>query len=258
MPMRAMVGGQLSILAGQMPPVRSRPIPIIHPDRTAIHAGPAVGKALNGDIPPRRPPTMLERASPNKRPPETRMSPAQPQEPYYTRDAFRRWCAAQTSGRYERVNGHIIAMAPERIGHVRAKNRVVRALERAIRESGVPCEAMADGVTVETGDSDYEPDALVNYGPPPDDDAISATNPVVIIEVLSPTTASTDTGGKLVDYFQIPSVAHYLIIHPAKQAVIHHRREEPGGIATRILTSGAIQLDPPGISVTVEEFYPAD
>ena len=185
------------------------------------------------------------------------MSRAQPQAPYYTRDAFRRWYAVQTSGRYERVNGHIIAMSPERIGHVRAKNRVVRALERAIRDSGVPCEAMADGVTVEAGDSDYEPDALVNCGPPPNDDAISATNPVVIIEVLSPATASTDTGGKLVDYFQLPSVAHYLIVHPTKRAVIHHRREESGGIATRILASGVILLDPPGISVMVEEFYPA-
>jgi Uma2 family endonuclease len=60
------------------------------------------------------------------------------------------------------------------------------------------------------------------------------------------------------DYFQIPSVVHYLIVHPTKRAVIHHRREESGGIATRILASGAIPLDPPGISVTVEEFYPAE
>jgi Uma2 family endonuclease len=155
------------------------------------------------------------------------------------------------------VAGHIVAMAPERLGHVRAKNRVVRALERAIRDAGVPCEAMADGVTVETGDNDYQPDALVNCGPPPDDDAISATNPIVIIEVLSPTTASTDTGGKLADYFQIASVAHYLIVHPTRRSVIHHRRGEAGSIATRILASGEIVLDPPGLSLTVEEFYAA-
>jgi len=185
------------------------------------------------------------------------MSRPQRTEQTYTREEFRRWCATQNSGRYERVSGHIVAMAPERIGHVRVKNRVVRALERAIRDAGVPCEAMADGVTVETGDNDYEPDALVNCGPPPGDDEISAPNPVVIVEVLSPSTASTDTGGKLADYFQIPSVAHYLIVHPAKRTVIHHRRDESGSIATQILASGEIKLDPPGISMMVEEFYSA-
>ena len=185
------------------------------------------------------------------------MSRPQPPAPYYTREEFRRWCASQNGGRYERVGGHIVAMAPERIGHVRMKNRVVRALERAIRDSGVPCEAMADGVTVETGDNDYEPDALVNCGPPPGDDEISATNPIVIIEVLSPSTAATDTGGKLVGYFEVPSVAHYLIVHPTERTVIHHRRVESGSIATQILTGGEIRLDPPGLSLMVEEFYPA-
>jgi hypothetical protein len=61
-----------------------------------------------------------------------------------------------------------------------------------------------------------------------------------------------------VGYFELPSVAHYLIVHPAKRSVIHHRRETTGGIATRILSSGKIQLDPPGLSVLVEEFYAAE
>jgi Uma2 family endonuclease len=43
------------------------------------------------------------------------------------------------------------------------------------------------------------------------DDAVAAPNPVIIVEVLSPGTTSTDTGGKLADYFCVPSVAHYLI-----------------------------------------------
>jgi Uma2 family endonuclease len=88
-----------------------------------------------------------------------------------------------------------------------------------------------------------------------DDDAISATNPVIIVEVLSSSTAGTDTGGKLAGYFLVPSIAHYLVIHPTKKSVIHHRREPSGSIATRILASGEIQLDPPGIAVMVEEFY---
>ncbi len=155
------------------------------------------------------------------------------------------------------MGGAIVAMSPERLGHVWVKSNVFIALRAAIRAAGAPCEAVADGMTVETGDNDYAPDALVNCGPPMDDDAISATNPVIIVEVLSPSTAATDTGGKLADYFLVPSVAHYLIVHPTKRTVIHHQREASGGIATRILSTGAIQLDPPGICVMVEEFYAA-
>ena len=173
----------------------------------------------------------------------------------YTREAFWQWCAEHAGHRYERVGGRIVAMSPERAAHVRVKGRVFTALQRAIQMASVPCEAMPDGVTVETGDNDYVPDALVNCGLPMVDDAVSAPNPVIVVEVLSPSTAGTDTGGKLAGYFNVPSVAHYLIIHPTRRSVIHHRRETSGGIATRILSSGLIRLDPPGISVMVESFY---
>jgi Uma2 family endonuclease len=185
------------------------------------------------------------------------MSRPQPQEPYYTREEFRQWCAAQNGRRYERVDGRIVAMAPERVGRARVKGNVFVALRRAILAAGIPCEAIPDGVTVETGDNDYEPDALVNCGPPMDNDATSATNPVIIVEVLSPSTAGTDTGGKLAGYFEVPSVAHYLIVHPTKRTVIHHRRDESGSIVTKIMASGEIKLDPPGLSIMVEEFYAA-
>ena len=172
----------------------------------------------------------------------------------YSREEFRRWCEAQPRGRYERVDGRIVAMAPERGAHLRAKVAVYKALERAIERAGVGCQALPDGATVETGDSDYEPDATVNCGTPMADDAIAAPNPVVVVEVLSPGTASTDTGGKLAGYFRVPSVAHYLIVHPTRRVVTHHRRAG-AGIDTMVVVGGPITMDPPGISITVEELY---
>ena len=171
-----------------------------------------------------------------------------------SREEFRRWYETQPAGRYERVDGHIMAMAPERGAHLRVKGAVFKALDRAIAIAGVDCQALPNGATVETGDSDYEPDALVNCGEPMADDAIAAPNPVVIVEVLSPGTASTDTGGKLADYFRLPSVAHYLIVHPIRRTITHHRRTG-ARIDTVIVVNGPITLDPPGIVITVEELY---
>jgi Uma2 family endonuclease len=172
-----------------------------------------------------------------------------------SRHDFRVWAEAQPRGRFERVEGEVVAMAPERWAHARLKAQVWEALKREIKRAGLPCEAAPDGMTVEIDDdTDYEPDALVNCGPPIPDEAIAAPNPVVIVEVLSPSTTSVDTGAKLADYFRVASVQHYLLIRPSRREVIHHRRTEDG-ILTRIVHDGVILLDPPGIRLALDEIY---
>ena len=37
-----------------------------------------------------------------------------------------------------------------------------------------------------------------------------------------------DAGGKLADYFGVPSVMHYLIVRPLRREVIHHARRGGG------------------------------
>jgi len=109
-------------------------------------------------------------------------------------------------------------------------------------------------VEVDT-DTAYQPDAVVNSGPPTPDDAIAAPNPVIVVEVLSPGTRGVDTGAKLDGYFRVPSIIHYLIVLRAKRGVIHHRRAPDGDIDTRIVSSGRIALDSPGIALDSDEIY---
>src|ERR1051326_4503266 len=69
---------------------------------------------------------------------------------------------------------------------------------------------------------------------------------MIVVEVLFPSTRRNDLTRKLVGYFQVHSVQHYLIFWADQQRVIHHRRRnESGEIDTRIVTSGEIRLDPP-------------
>jgi Uma2 family endonuclease len=78
-----------------------------------------------------------------------------------SRHEFRQWAEAQPRGRFERVEGEVVAMAPERWAHARIKAHIWRALDRAITQAGVQCEAAPDGMTVEIDDdTDYEPDVL--------------------------------------------------------------------------------------------------
>jgi Uma2 family endonuclease len=171
-----------------------------------------------------------------------------------SRDEFHRWTETRR-GRFERIGGEPVAMSPERIQHVRIKSRVWAALDRAVRDAGLDCEALADGVTIEIdADTDYEPDAVVNCGPPLPPDATAATNPIIVVEVLSPSTEAVDTGEKLADYFRIPSIHHYLIVRARRQEIIHHRRSG-GLIVSGIVNVGTIRLDPPGIALDVAEVY---
>jgi Uma2 family endonuclease len=171
---------------------------------------------------------------------------------------FIAWAMEQPDGaRYELVAGEVVGMAPERASHSRVKKRVARLLDDAIENAGLECEAFTDGMAVQvSADTAYEPDALVRCGPPVPDDTVEISDPVVVVEVLSPSTRARDAGAKLADYFLLPSVRHYLIVDTKKRTVIHHARAGGGAeIATRIVRDGALRLDPPGVALDVAELF---
>jgi Uma2 family endonuclease len=176
-----------------------------------------------------------------------------------TSDEFIAWAMEQPEGeRYELVQGRVVGMAPERAAHARAKGRIFRALGDAIRAAGLPCEAFPDGMSVEVdAETIYEPDALVRCGEPLPDEAVKLDDPLVVVEVLSPSTQAVDAGAKLEDYFRLPSLRHYLLVKTGNRSVVHHRRGEAGRIETRILRGeGRLELDPPGLVLDIRTFFP--
>ncbi len=176
-------------------------------------------------------------------------------ETLMTVDQFLGWAEAR-EGRWELIDGRPIAMAPERVAHLEAKAEALFALRRAIERAGVACRVLPDGATVRVSFRNaFEPDALVYCGERLPPDAIEIPNPVIVVEVLSEGTAARDHGVKLAGYFSLPSIAHYLIVDPERRTVIHHRREEGDLIETRILTSGPLRLDPPGLDLAAEELF---
>jgi Uma2 family endonuclease len=175
-----------------------------------------------------------------------------------TSDEFIAWAMEQPDGeRYELAAGEVIAMSPERLSHAQVKALVWLALRTALAQTSLRCEVLPDGVSVEVDEhTTYDPDALVRCGEPLPGETIKLNDPVIVVEVLSPSTRARDTGAKLEDYFRLPSVRHYLIVKTESRSVIHHGRDGAGEIRTRILRGGSLELDPPGITVTVESFFP--
>ncbi len=147
-------------------------------------------------------------------------------------------------------------MHSERARHARAKGQAYLAFKAAIAKQNLPCEAFPNGMTVRiNADKSYEPDALVNCGDKIDGDQIIVPNPVIIVEVLSPSTAYQDVGTKLLDYFSLPSMKHYLIANPVTRSIQHFSRNLDGTTDEKTYNAGTIPLNPPDISITVEEVF---
>jgi Uma2 family endonuclease len=142
-------------------------------------------------------------------------------------------------------------MAPERVAHGRTKFLVARRLAEAIEAAHLECEVFGDGMVVQVDDhTTYEPDALVRCGAPLDDNATKVLDPMILVEVVSPSSRACDSGSKLEDYFWLPSVRHYLAVKTENRTIVHHQRDATGTITTRIIREGPILLDPPGIELT--------
>ncbi len=168
-----------------------------------------------------------------------------------TVEEFIPWAMARREGEhYELVGGEIVALAPERAGHARSTFRILRRLAEAIEKSGLPCEVFPKWMAVKVdAETLYQPDVLVRCGDRLPDDALVVTDPLILVEVRSPSTGYIDAGLKLGDYFRVPTVRHYLIVDFKRRAIIHHERDASGSIGTRIVREGAVRLDPPGIDL---------
>jgi len=90
---------------------------------------------------------------------------------------------------------------------------------------------------------------MVYCGGAPAPDFLVITNPVIVVKVLSPTTAHSDTSAKLIGYFKLPSVDHYLVIDPDARTVTHYTRTG----TPNLISGGPLRLDPPGLDLTVED-----
>lgn len=174
-----------------------------------------------------------------------------------TVDEFLAWADGRP-GRYELYRGEIYPMSPETAGHAETKAAVYMALRETIRARSLPCHVLPDGMTVRIDKATaFEPDAVVYAGEKIPRTAIEVPNPLIVVEVLSPSTRQFDASGKLAGYFRVPGLAHYLIIDPTEPMIVHHSRGRADDILTRVVTEGAIALDPPGLELRLADIYGA-
>lgn len=122
---------------------------------------------------------------------------------------------AQADTRHEYVSGLILAMAGGTLEHSALCSAVIAMLSAQL--AGKRCRVFDSNARVRMPNEGnaYYPDASVVCGQLERDvrDRLAMTNPVVLVEVLSPSTQSFDRTDKLREYQTIPSLRH--VVHVA-------------------------------------------
>ena len=132
--------------------------------------------------------------------------------------------------RHEYYNGRIYAMTGGTESHNLIAANTLATLHSQLRQR--PCRVYQSDMRVridETGLNTY-PDVLVICGQPQFTDTTrdTVTNPIVIIEVLSPSTERYDRGMKFQHYRTIETLQDYLLLAQDKQYIEHYSRRENG------------------------------
>lgn len=140
------------------------------------------------------------------------MTAPSPHTPFTVAD-YLAWEATQDQ-RSEFIDGEVFAMAGGTLAHNNATLATGATLRQHLK--GSPCRAFVSDVkvNVQASNSLFYPDVVVACQPGDlsNAQAQTLTEPVLIAEVLSPSTAAFDRGGKFAHYRLLDHLQEYVLI----------------------------------------------
>jgi Uma2 family endonuclease len=130
----------------------------------------------------------------------------------------------QSDIKHEFFRGEIFAMAGGSFNHAKISSNIVIELGQKLR--GKSCTPMGSDMRIHTPSGlDTYPDVSIFCGKPElQDNKRTLLNPIVIFEVLSPSTRSYDRGSKFTLYRSIPSLQDYILVDSETILIEHYRR----------------------------------
>ena len=123
------------------------------------------------------------------------------------------------------------------------------------RLRGKPCQPYGSELKIRLENSVRYPDAFVTCNPVAAT-ATSVTEPVVIFEIQSKSTASEDIGPKRAEYQAAPTIARYIILQQTHRAAMVTWRTDDGW-EYRFMSGDAAILEMPeiGINIPLGDIY---
>lgn len=154
--------------------------------------------------------------------------------------------------RWELLDGEPVLMAPPAARHQRIVTNLLKHLDALAEPRG--CGAYPGLAILSDAMDDYAPypDVVVHCGPMPPTGYVD--DPLVIVEVLSPSTMSNDRGRKLAFYATVPSLQTLLIVYQDEARIEVFRRD--ASWAMRVVSpDGSVDLPELGGVLALSDAY---
>lgn len=166
-------------------------------------------------------------------------------------DAFLDWEERQPL-RYEFDGFQPVAMTGGTSEHSAIEGNLITALTNRLR--GKPCRPHGSHLKIKVADSIRYPDAFVVCTPIPARTTV-VTDPVVVFEVLSPTTATIDRIVKNQEYRDTPSVQRYVMLEQDQQAATVFARVGEDWVGHVLSGDAVLSMPEIGIELPLAELY---
>lgn len=181
-------------------------------------------------------------------------------KPFFDAQAYLAWEAEQAN-KHEYHDGEVFAMAGASEAHVTVALNVAMALRNHLR--GSPCSVFISDMKlrVEEDNAFFYPDIFVTCADSDRSQSHSKSAPVLIVEVLSPTTSAFDRGAKFAAYRKLPTLREYALIDPERLSLDLFRREgDSEGASKRwvlhpIEAGGQVEWASVGLQLPLEALY---
>jgi Uma2 family endonuclease len=166
---------------------------------------------------------------------------------------------ASTDEALEYHDGTVVAMVAPSYEHARIVSQLVHLLRLHNKSA---CVVLASGlkIRVEATNRTLVPDVTVVCGEAlrSEFDKHAITNPVIIFEVLSPSTEGYDQGVKLHQYRRIPSLREYVIVAQDRRFAALYRRVGDLWQLEDVEAGGTLKLEGLGVELRVDDVYRDD
>ena len=175
--------------------------------------------------------------------------------PAFTAANYLAWEATQLD-RHDFIDGEVFAMAGADDRHVTVSGNLYMALRQHLRDS--PCKTYMSDMRLQVAatNSYFYPDVLVTCSAADAASPLIKTEPTLIAEVLSPSTAAYDRGLKFSYYRQLASLQEYLLIDLDTRCTDCYRKGADGLWVLHPFERGAaVTLASVGLNIPADQLF---
>lgn len=164
---------------------------------------------------------------------------------------------AQSEVRHEYFGGEVFAMAGGTKSHNLIGQNITLNFRAGLRGKG--CQVFMEDVRLSVQENFHYtyPDVVVSCDPADRRDPYLVRQPVLIVEVLSPSTAEYDRSRKFTQYQKIASLRHYILVSQTAWVLEWFRRDDAGQWIHTVLSDPAdvLEIEDLGLRLPLADVY---